>query len=157
VKDICDFLRQDWIWINIFVEIGSGHDQDSCLNKKSSTLKNILQITYLIYFASRHEVHSTNTHCLHNAAVMCPNHFCRVRVISNFFESSQSRVMAWSSRVKDESQELSNHFESLFCKLDSVSNQMKFHIFSVTVLCFEMAPDKLENDAQHAMNKCPIS
>jgi len=37
------------------------------------------------------------------AAKMCPSHFCRSRGISNFFESSQSRVMTWSSWVRVES------------------------------------------------------
>jgi len=47
----------------------------------------------------------------HHSAVMCPSHFCRVRVASesralrgrvvwNVVESSQSRVMTWSSQSR---------------------------------------------------------
>jgi len=59
--------------------------------------------------------------------------------------------MTWSSRVRVESQELSSHFESLVCKLESMLSQMKFHIFSITFYamkwpptCYKMAPDKVE-------------
>jgi len=52
----------------------------------------------------------------------------RVRVIWIFFESSQSRDMTWSSRVRVESQNLSSHFESLVCQLESLSSQMKLNI-----------------------------
>jgi len=41
------------------------------------------------------------------------------------FESSQSHDLV-------ESQKLSSHFESLVCKLESMSNHMKIHIFSST-------------------------
>jgi len=34
----------------------------------------------------------------------------RVRVIQNFFESSQSRVMTWSSRVRVNTQQMSSHW-----------------------------------------------
>jgi len=34
---------------------------------------------------------------------------------------------------------------------------MKFNIFSMTFLCYEMALDKLENGAQHAMKWRPTS
>ena len=51
-------------------------------------------------------------------AVMCPSHFCRVRVTT---PSSQSHLN-FSSRVRDESRELSSHFESLVCKLESMSS-----------------------------------
>ena len=108
----------------------------------------------------------------------CPSDFCRVRVTSpssqshlNFFEWCLSLVKTWSSQVRVESQELSSHFESLVCKLNSMSSQMKFHIFSMTFYAaakwrptfykmapgklemmpttlYEMVPDKLENDAQ---------
>ena len=67
-----------------------------------------------------------------------------VRVI--FLESqsqalfSQSRVESesWPGRV--ESQEPSSHFESLVCKLESMSSHTKFHVFS-TYFCYEMAPN----------------
>jgi len=52
----------------------------------------------------------------------------RVRVIGIFFESSQNRVMTWSSRVRVESQNLSSHFESLVCQPESMSSQMKLNI-----------------------------
>jgi len=48
--------------------------------------------------------------------------------------------MTWSSRVNVESQELSSHFESLVFKLESMSSQMKFHIFPMACFCYEMAP-----------------
>jgi len=32
--------------------------------------------------------------------MMCPSHFCRVRVIRKFVESSQDRVMTWSSQSR---------------------------------------------------------
>jgi len=63
--------------------------------------------------------------------------------------------MTWSSRVRVESQELSSHFESLVCKLESMSSHTKFHIFSTTFFavkwrptCYKMAADKLESGAQ---------
>jgi len=84
--------------------------------------------------------------------VMCPSHFYRVRVTSSssqshpkFFESSQSHDVVASS-----------HFESLVCKLESMSSHTKFHVFS-TFFCYEMGPGKLENGAQHARKWCPIS
>jgi len=96
-------------------------------------------------------------------AVMCQSHFChvrvtspssqiRVRVIKKFFESSL--VMTWSSRVRVESQELSSHFESLVCKLESMSSQMKFHIFSMTSSCYEMAHNLLQNGARRGRKWC---
>jgi len=75
--------------------------------------------------------------------------------MSESFLSSQSHLKIFSSRVRAshhlvessqrESQELSTHFESLVCKLESMPSQMKFHILSMTFLCYEMG-------AQHAMN-----
>jgi len=59
-------------------------------------------------------------------SVMFPSHFCRVRVTSPW---SQSNLNFFSSRVRLESQELSSHLESLVCELESMSSQMKFHIF----------------------------
>ena len=56
----------------------------------------------------------------------------RVRAASESsknFASRVERVMTWSSWVRLESQELSSHFESLVCKFESMSSQMKFHIF----------------------------
>jgi len=69
--------------------------------------------------------------------------------------------MTWSSRVRVESQKLSSHFESLACKLESMSSHMKFHIFSIAFFdamkwrptCYKMAPDKLENCAQCCFKK----
>ena len=79
-------------------------------------------------------------------AVMSTSHVCRVtsrvtipssqsRVIGIFFESSQSRVMTWSSRVRVESQNLSSHFESLVCQPESMSSQMKLNI--VIIILFK--------------------
>ena len=65
--------------------------------------------------------------------------------------------MTWLSRLRVKSRELSSHFESLDCKLESMSSDTKFHVFSTTFSCYEMAPDKLENGAQHAMKWHPIS
>ena len=61
--------------------------------------------------------------------------------------SSGVKVMTWSSRVRVEPRELSSHFESLLCKLESMSSHTKFHVFSTTFFCYEMAPDELENGA----------
>jgi len=58
---------------------------------------------------------------------------CRFRV----------RVMTWSRRVRVESQELLSHFESLVCKIESISSHTKFHIFSTTFFCYEIAPNML--------------
>ena len=55
---------------------------------------------------------------------------------------SQRQVITWSSQ--SESQELSSHFESLVCKLESMSSHMKFHIFSMTFLCYEIAPNAIK-------------
>jgi len=38
--------------------------------------------------------------------------------------------MTWLSLVRVKSQELSSHFESLVCKLELMSSEMKFHIFN---------------------------
>jgi len=102
-------------------------------------------------------------------AVICPSHFCRVRITS---PSSQShlkffrfivRVMTWSSRIKVESKELSSRFESLVCNLESMSSFTKFHVSSTRFfsmkwrpICHKVVPDKLENGAQHAMKWHPI-
>jgi len=57
--------------------------------------------------------------------------------------------MAWLSRVSSESKKLSTHFESLVCKLESLSSQVKFHIFPVFFL--------LRITAQHTIKWCPTS
>jgi len=76
------------------------------------------------------------------------------------FLSSQSHKPfeseSWFGRVRVESQKLSSHFESLVCKLDSMSSHMKFHIFLWHFLCYGMPLDKLENGAQHAIKHRPI-
>jgi len=101
-------------------------------------------------------------------SVRWPRHFCRVRVTR---PSSQShlkffRVKSESrpGRVRVESEELSSHFESLVCKLESMSSHTNFHIFLRHFFavkwhptCHKLPPDKLENDAQHAMKWRPIS
>ena len=86
---------------------------------------------------------------------MCSSHFCRVRVTS---PSSQTHLKffrveseSWLGRV--ESRELSSHFESLVCKLESMWSHTKFHVFSTTFFYYQMAPDKLENYAQYCFNK----
>ena len=61
--------------------------------------------------------------------------------------------MTWLNRARVESQELSSCFESLVCKLESISSHTKYHIFSMTYFCNEMAYDKLENGAQCCFNK----
>ena len=71
--------------------------------------------------------------------------------------SSPVSVMIWSSRVRVDSRELSSHFESLVFKPESISSHTKFHVFSTTFFCYEMAPDTLENGALHAMKWHPIS
>jgi len=76
-----------------------------------------------------------------------PSHFCQDSVTS---PSSQSHLKL--IRVRVESRELSSHFESLVCKLESMSSHTKFHVFS-TFFCYEMAPDKLEKCAQCCFDK----
>jgi len=56
--------------------------------------------------------------------------------------------MTWSSRVRAESQELLSRFESLVCKIESMSSHMKFHVFSTTFFCYEMASNMLWNGAR---------
>jgi len=111
--------------------------------------------------------------------VMCPIHICRVRVESEsqalrvrvesgsskiFSSPVKVRVMTWSSQSRVtrivQSQELSSHFDSLVCKLESMSSHTKFHVFSTTFFamkyyptCYKMALDKSENDAQCCFNK----
>jgi len=75
--------------------------------------------------------------------------------------------MTWSRRVRVETQELSSYFESLVCKLESMSSQMTFQIFPVKFSCYEIALshptfykmvcNKLEKGAHHAMKWHPIS
>jgi len=88
--------------------------------------------------------------CICKMAVMCPSHFCRVRVTS---PSSQSYIKFFRVEL-DSSHDLveSSHFQSLVCKQESISSHMKFHIFSMTFVCYVMTPDKLENCAQCCFN-----
>jgi len=69
------------------------------------------------------------------------------------FQSESSKIFFEASHDLVESQKLSSQFESLVCKLESMSNQMKFHIFSMTFLSYEMAPGKLENGDQYCFSK----
>ena len=69
-------------------------------------------------------------------------------------ESSQShynffQVESWLTRVRIESQELSSHFESLVCMLESMSSHIKFQFFSDILMPW--------NGAQRAIKWCPIS
>jgi len=90
---------------------------------------------------------TTETKLARCQPVMCPSHFCWARVESEsqalrvrvelesskiFSSPVRVRVMTWSSRVRVESRELSSHFESLVCKLQSISSHTKFHVFSTT-------------------------
>jgi len=68
---------------------------------------------------------------------MCLSRFCQVRGTSL---SSQSHL----TYFRVESRELSSHFESLVCKLESMSSHTNFHVFSMTFFYYEMAPDQLE-------------
>jgi len=58
--------------------------------------------------------------------------------------------MTLLSRVSVERQELSSQFESLVCKLESMSSETKFYIFiSFFVMkcrqtCYKIAPDKVK-------------
>jgi len=72
-------------------------------------------------------------------------------VPESFFVESESQALrvrvesdSWIGRVRVEPQKLSSHFESLVCKLESMSSHMKFHIFSITLFM-------LWNGAQHAI------
>jgi len=67
-------------------------------------------------------------------SVMCPSHFCRVRVTS---PSSQSHLRFF--RVRDESQELLSHFESMVCKLES----HEISHFFYDIFCYEMVRNML--------------
>jgi len=73
--------------------------------------------------------------------------YCLSSDMTESFLSSHShleffrvRVMIWSSRIRVESPELSNCFESLVCKLESMLGHTKFNVFSMTLFCYEMAP-----------------
>jgi len=45
------------------------------------------------------------------------------------FESESSKIFSSQSHDLVESQKLSSHFESLVCRLESMSSHMKFYIF----------------------------
>jgi len=47
----------------------------------------------------------------------------------------------FSSPVRVESQELSNHFESLVFKIEPLLSQMKFYIFAMSFSCYKLAPN----------------
>jgi len=64
----------------------------------------------------------------------------RLRLLDS---DSTTLVKASQSHDMVESQELSSHFESLLCKLESMSSHTKFHVFSTFFL--------LWNGAQHAI------
>ena len=70
---------------------------------------------------------------------------------------------SWHGRVRVESQELSSHFESFVCQLESHEiSRFCYNTFFAMIwhpTCHKMAPDKLENGAQHkhAMKWRPIS
>jgi len=70
----------------------------------------------------------------------------RLKSLLIFFESCRSRVM--TCRFNSGSLEPSSHFKSLICKIESMSNQMKFNIFLMS-FCYQMVPSDLENSSQH--------
>jgi len=107
-------------------------------------------------------------HFTEEPAVMCPSHFLtsqnQVRVTSpssqshlKFLDSSQRRVMTWSSRVARTVESLrvialqarinveSHEISRFFCYL--------LYLFAMKwrPTCHKIAPDKLENGPQHAM------
>jgi len=53
--------------------------------------------------------------------------------------SSRARVMTWSSQSRVT--RTVSHFESMVCKLESMSSHMKFHVFPTTFFCYQMAPN----------------
>jgi len=63
---------------------------------------------------------------------------CRVRNHLKIFRVE-------SQRVRVQSKELLSNFESLVCKLESVSSQIKFNNF-----CYKMVHNELKNGAQQA-------
>jgi len=71
------------------------------------------------------------------------------------FFSSQSRVRVMSPST----QSLQKFFESsqsrLVCKLESMSSQMKFHVFPMIFFCCEMASNILSNCAWSVKKWCP--
>jgi len=93
---------------------------------------------------------------------MCPSHFCRVRVTSALSQSHLKffRVESetWLGRVESESSH--KNVESfrvigLQTRVNVESHEIS-HFFLLHFLCYEMAPDKLENGAQHAIKWRPI-
>ena len=83
--------------------------------------------------------------------VMCPSHFCRVRFIQNFFESSQSHE---NCRVT------SSHWfaNSSQCRVTrNFTFFLHFFCLKWRPTCHKMATEKFENGVQHAMKWRPIS
>ena len=68
-------------------------------------------------------------------------------------EASQSHLKFFSSQSQSHDLVESSHFESLICKLEPMSSHTKFHVFSTTFFCYEMAPDKLQNCAHRCFKK----
>ena len=107
---------------------------------------------------------------LPTSTIMLPEYQWWARVTFVDSESSQShkpfvseKSEFFSSPVRVESQELSNHFESLVFKIESLLSQMKFYIFAMSFSCYKlapnmttwykMAPNKLQNGTQCCFSK----
>jgi len=79
---------------------------------------------------------------------MCPSYLCRVRVTSPSSQShlkfSRVRLVSWLGPVESESHELTSHFESLVCKLESrcmfesVFLRFRFYHFCLTRFGLEL-------------------
>ena len=107
---------------------------------------------------------------LHFHSLMCSSHFCRVRVTSpssqshlKFFESSQcqSHDLVESEPSHKNCWVASSHW---FARLSQCRVTWNFTFFlrrffamKWHLTCYKMAPDRLENGAQHAMKWRPIS
>jgi len=77
--------------------------------------------------------------------VMCPSHFCRVRVTSPSSHShlkflSRVRVMTWSSWVTKTVESLPNHW---FASSSQCRVTWNFTFFLLHFLCYDMAPNML--------------
>jgi len=88
---------------------------------------------------------------------MCPSHFCRFRVTSH---PSETYLKVFRIESESSHKELSSHFESLVCKLESMLSQMKFHIFTCHFFamkwyptCCKMMSSMLQNGGQCCFSK----
>ena len=101
--------------------------------------------------------------CARDIFVESESQAIRFRVIWNLFVSSQSHSHDLVESSQNQVTKTVESLRSLVCKLESMSSHMKFHIFSTRFFMLwngaqhsNIAPDKLENGAQHAIKWRPI-